>query len=168
MTVARRWIEGASHWLARLSVALIVGLSVLFIAALLLQVLFRYALNAPLTWTEELATLLFVWAVLLAAATAVRNSESLRLTFVEDALPEKPAQMLRRIQSLLTIGFGGFLIYDGWRLSRLVWSNTSAAIGYPSWVLYISVPVAGGLLVLHSVARLLDPDAGSVEQERAA
>lgn len=163
MTVARRWIVGASRRLARLSVALIVALTVLFIGALLLQVAFRYVLNAPLTWTEELATLLFVWAVLLAAATTVREGESLRLTFIEDALPGRPAQMLRRIQYLVIIGFGGFLIYDGWRLARLVWTNTSAAIGYPSWVLYLSVPVAGGLLALHAGARLLGDEPKPLE-----
>ena len=154
MTPAFRIIDRASFWLARLCSLAVVLMTVGFILALLLQVVFRYLLDAPLSWSEELATLLFVWAALLAAATAVRFNQNLRLTFLEDLLPGRPARMLGWLRHVLAAGFGAFLVRDGWRLAELVWTNTSAAIGYPMWMLYLSVPVTGGLLVLHSAACL--------------
>lgn len=156
-------IDRASHWLARISMLLVVAMTVAFIAALLLQVFYRYALNAPLTWSEELATLLFVWATLLAAATAIRTNDTLRLTFIEDALAPRRAAVLRAIQQVLVIVFGVILILNGWRLAQLVWSNTSAAMGYPGWMLYLAVPVTGALLILHAAARLVRPPALVVE-----
>lgn len=163
MTAVGGAIDRVSQWLARLSMLLVVAMTVAFVAALLLQVFYRYVLNAPLAWSEELATLLFVWATLLAAATAIRSGDTLRLTFVEDALPPRRAAMLRAVQQVLVIIFGLVLILNGWRLTQLVWSNTSAAMGYPGWMLYLAAPVTGALLILHAAARLVRPPAPLAE-----
>lgn len=163
MTAIAGLIDRASHWLARISMLLVVVMTVAFVAALLLQVFYRYVLNAPLAWSEELATLLFVWATLLAAATAIRSGDTLRLTFVEDALTPRRAALLRAVQQVLVIVFGLVLILNGWRLAQLVWTNTSAAMGYPGWMLYLVVPVTGALLILHAAARLVRPSAPVVE-----
>ena len=51
---------------------------------MLLQIGFRYALNAPLTWTEELARYLYVWACYLGAAVALRRRSHIAITLVAD------------------------------------------------------------------------------------
>ncbi len=166
MTLVALLIERVSFWLARATLPLVVGLTAVFVVSLLLQVLLRYAFNAPLAWTEELATLLFVWATLLAAASAVRSNDMIRLTFLEDALTPRMAGLLRRVLHLLTITFGAVLAWHGWRLADLVWSDRSAAIGYPSWVLYVAAPVTGAILIIHALAGLIarqvsEPDAST-------
>lgn len=157
-------LDRASFWLARMSAALVVTLATGFITALLLQVIFRYLLNAPLSWSEELSTFLFVWATLLSASYGVRTQEHLRLTFVLDLLDGRARKTLEVFIHVLVGGFGVFLIYNGWRLADLVWDNTSAAIGYPAGFLYSSVPVSGGLIALHvlaHIARMLTTSAGA-------
>ena len=59
MTTNFRMLDRASFWLARLASAAVIAMTAGFVVALLLQVTFRFALNAPLSWSEELATLLF-------------------------------------------------------------------------------------------------------------
>ncbi|TMV08277.1 TRAP transporter small permease [Arenibacterium halophilum] len=151
-------IDGASLWLARLSAVAVVLMAAGFIVALLAQVVFRYVLNIPLSWSEELATFLFVWSTLLAASYGVRRQEHLRLTFLQDVLPPTAGRALNGLCQALIAVFGLFLIKEGWRLAELVWTNTSAAIGYPVGYLYISVPIAGGMIALHAlgcIARLI-------------
>lgn len=152
MTTMVKTMDGASLWLARLSAALVVIATTGFIVALLAQVVFRYVLNLPLSWSEELATFLFVWATLLAASYGVRTQEHLRLTFLVDILPPRIGLGINVMSQILIALFGLFLIQHGWRLTDLVWSNTSAAMGYSLGYLYIAVPVAGGLIALHALA----------------
>lgn len=63
----------------------------LLVAAVLLAVLFaiarRYLLGAPLTWTDELSAVLFVWAVFWTAAFAVPIRDHVAFDLVLDTLP---------------------------------------------------------------------------------
>ena len=49
----------------------------------------RYVLHQPITWTDELASILFVWLAMLGAVIALRRGEHMQLTtFVKDVSPE--------------------------------------------------------------------------------
>ena len=49
----------------------------------------RYVLRQPITWTDELASILFVWLAMLGAVIALRRGEHMQLTtFVKDVSPE--------------------------------------------------------------------------------
>src|SRR4051812_50084653 len=50
------------------------------IAILFAGVVARYGLHRPLIWSDELASILFLWLAMLGAAGAFRRSEPLRLT----------------------------------------------------------------------------------------
>ncbi|MCR4264888.1 TRAP transporter small permease [Nitratireductor sp. ZSWI3] len=66
--------------------------------AFLLQVLFRYVLNLPVGWTNELSSMLWIWLVLFGAAFVVREEEEIRF----DLLYISAEPRLRRIMFLLS------------------------------------------------------------------
>src|SRR5215469_18416104 len=88
-------------WLVRLEHVL--GTSVEIPAAILVVaevvVLFagvvaRYVLHAPLIWSDELASILFLWLAMLGAAVAFRRSEHMRMTaLVANAGPRMQAYL---------------------------------------------------------------------------
>ena len=47
-----------------------------------LQVVFRYVLDDPLSWSEELARWLFVWCVYLGCAVLIGMKRHMRMEFV--------------------------------------------------------------------------------------
>ena len=53
------------------------------------QVFFRYVLNSPLAWTEELARIALIWLVFWGSAIAFRKNEHLTLTLFTQALGKK-------------------------------------------------------------------------------
>ncbi len=53
--------------------AAVVGLFFAMTVTVLIQVFFRFVLQSPLRWTEELARYLMIWLVLLASSIAMRN-----------------------------------------------------------------------------------------------
>ena len=57
------------------------------LGAVLLGVARRYLFGAPLSWTDELTAVLFVWAVFWTAAFAMPLSEHVAFDLVLDSLP---------------------------------------------------------------------------------
>lgn len=65
---------------------------VLFLAmtiTVIIQVFFRFVIQSPLRWTEELARYLMIWLVLMASAIAMRNRSHLQVDVLTSALPPK-------------------------------------------------------------------------------
>lgn len=55
---------------------------------LFMQVFFRYVLNAPLTWGEELARYLHVWIALMGIRFGLKYNAHLNIAFLFDRLPK--------------------------------------------------------------------------------
>ncbi|OWT63745.1 TRAP transporter large permease [Candidimonas nitroreducens] len=90
---------GAAPWVARLDrflghlIEIPVALLVLAEVVILFSGIFaRYVLNTPLIWSDELASLLFLWLAMLGAAVAFRRGEHMRMTaLVSKATPRTRA-----------------------------------------------------------------------------
>lgn len=54
------------------------------VVVVVLQVAMRYMFNAPTVWSEELATLMFVWFVLLGIPVALRHQEHIRVEIITE------------------------------------------------------------------------------------
>ena len=52
------------------------------IVILFAGVVARYGLRQPLIWSDELASILFLWLAMLGAAVAFRRSEHMRMTAI--------------------------------------------------------------------------------------
>src|ERR1700712_3396760 len=72
-------------WATEVPSAMLVCLE---IVVLLAGVISRYVFNAPLTWSDELASILFLWLAMLGAVVALRRGEHMRLTTLVQKMPE--------------------------------------------------------------------------------
>ncbi len=68
--------------LYRLSEAVLAAMLGLMFIAFLLQIAFRYLLNLPIGWTNEVSAILWIWLVLWGAAFVVREEEEIRFDLV--------------------------------------------------------------------------------------
>jgi len=59
----------------------------IMLACIALQVVMRYVFRQALSWSEELAILMFAWAALGGLALGVREGFHVRLTLLLDPLP---------------------------------------------------------------------------------
>lgn len=155
MIVAARLVEAVSRLAGRATVGVVIVMTVVMTVALVLQVLFRYLLGQALSWSEELALLMFTWTVLLAGSLGVREGFHVALTLLPDRLGAGGRRWLERLILLLVTGFGGYLAQSGWAFYDGTTGQLSAAVGYPIELLHASPMVSGGLVALHGAARLL-------------
>jgi TRAP-type C4-dicarboxylate transport system permease small subunit len=68
--------------LYRSAEAVLAAMLALMFAAFILQIVFRYLLNFPIGWTNELSVTLWIWLVLWGAAFVVREEEEIRFDLV--------------------------------------------------------------------------------------
>src|SRR3546814_2423014 len=90
--IEHKWIRPLDSFLGYL-IEIPVALLVIAEVVILFSGIFsRYVLNTPLIWSDELASLLFLWLAMLGAAVAFRRGEHMRMTaFVNRASPSTQA-----------------------------------------------------------------------------
>ena len=149
-------------WLGRVDAVL--GLLVEMPAALLVLadiiVLFsgvvaRYVLHSPLLWSDELASIMFLWLAMLGSVIALRRGEHMRMTaVVSKASPKRRALM----ELVATAASLSFLVMVAW--PSLEYALDERAITTPSLEISniwraAALPVGIALMGLFAILRLL-------------
>ncbi|WP_135211250.1 TRAP transporter small permease [Vitreimonas flagellata] len=164
MKTLARIASTISAWLAKIALALsCVGLLIL-VFCMLVQVVSRYMLAAPLAWTEELARFAMVWAGLLGATVAFhRRADPVLLR--RTSLPRwlrKPAQWLELIaltmlSTSIVAASPGFL--------TLAAARTTETLQAPAALVVSIVPISFSLMLVHALARALRLLSGEEEAD---
>ncbi|MEO8132813.1 MAG: TRAP transporter large permease subunit [Betaproteobacteria bacterium] len=117
----------------------------------LLQVFCRYVLNASLSWPEELAQWMFVWAVFVGAGLFAGHRGHIAIqTFSPRLAPPAAAMHAVIVDAFVALG-GVILLGEG--ISFVAKSTyVSPGLGWSFKFLYAAVPV-GGALTLACLAR---------------
>ncbi|BBK30775.1 TRAP-type C4-dicarboxylate transport system permease small subunit [Stella humosa] len=155
MTAIHGLLEALSRTAGRATIFLVIAMTVVMTVCLILQVLFRYALGQALSWSEELALLMFTWTVLLAGSLGVREGFHVALTLLPDRLGPGGQRWLERLILVLVTVFGFYLAVSGWEFYDGTTGQLSAAVGYPIELLHSAALVSGALVVLHGLTRLV-------------
>lgn len=151
-----RLISITSRLLGRLVAGVCIIIVYVMLGLLVTQVLMRYFLGAPPSWTEELAIILFAWLVLLYATVGLREGFHVAIETIPTgwgAVRRISAQLV----AVLVFGFGAVTLVSGMSYIARTSGQMTAALQMPIETLYLSVPVCGALLMLHAVALLTEP-----------
>lgn len=101
-------------WLGRRAEDVLAALMVAMFVAFMLQIVTRYLLNAPLSWTAEFSTLAWLWGVLWGAGLVLRDEEEIRFDVVYGMMPGG----MRRVADAIT-GTAVVLVF-AWSLPAMV------------------------------------------------
>jgi len=119
------------------------------------QVGFRYGLNEPLAWTEEVARHLMIWSALFGAAVAYRHKGHLGMDVLVLLLSKPWRRIVELILQALSIGFFGILVLHGIPLVERTMRQFSSAIRIPMGYIYASIPVGAALILLFALERMV-------------
>ena len=81
----------------------------------LLQIFFRYVLNRPLGWTEEVTVLCWVWVVLWSAAFLVPDEEEVRFDVVYSKVPPQFRRAFTIVSSIALVVLLALSVPATWR-----------------------------------------------------
>jgi TRAP-type C4-dicarboxylate transport system permease small subunit len=115
------------------------------------QVIWRFVLNNPFTWSEELARYLQVWLVLLTSSVCLREGSHLTVDYAIHNLPFKYKKALKLIVMLIIIFFLFIVIFFGIKMIIVTKYQVTPAMQLPIYLVYFSFPVAGLLMFLEAL-----------------
>ncbi|MCM3390179.1 TRAP transporter small permease [Ureibacillus chungkukjangi] len=128
---------------------------VLFGALVLLvtwQVFTRFVLNNPSAFSEELAKYCFVWLVLFGAAFVFGENGHMRIEFIQEAFPKKIKMVTQIFIELSIIFFSALvLLSGGMTITKLAWTQLSAALQIPVGYLYAAMPICGVFIIFYCI-----------------
>lgn len=118
------------------------------------QVILRKFFNRSLVWSEEVSLLLVVWMAFIAMAIGVAESLHISISLFFDMFPKKMRSWTIVANHLLVALSGGILAYYGALLVGHTTSSTLPTTKWPSFILYLMIPVAGVYIVYFSFLHL--------------
>jgi TRAP-type transport system small permease protein len=139
---------------AKLFIGALVGAIVVITLA---AVWWRYALNAPLAWPEQVSRIMFVWVTFVGAAVLYRE----RLHIAIDMFVLRLSKPLQRATAWLIEGvvliFNLVLFIYGLKLSLDTLDQTFGALDISPATFYFAAPVASGMMILYFLEELINP-----------
>jgi tripartite ATP-independent transporter DctM subunit len=124
------------------------------IVILFAGVVARYGLHRPLIWSDELASILFLWLAMLGAAVAFRRAEHMRMTAV--VASARPA-MRAYLDVVATCAALAFLLLIAWPAYEYAYEEsfiTTPALQIPNTWRAAALPVGICLMALFAFLRL--------------
>lgn len=148
--------DNVSRDLDRVTQWVCVVLILLMTIEVLIAVFFRYVLNAPIKWGEELARLIMVWAGLLGISIALKNGEHIGLEMLTNRLHGRSLYLVKLIVNLLIFVFLLVLFIWGIAICREAWASFMPGLQI-SWTWsHLAIPVTAAIQLVHIFTWLIE------------
>lgn len=102
-----RWLKGAANAIGG-------GLFLTLFIVFIIQITARFGFNKPLPWTDEAAVILYIWAILWAAATVVPEREHVVFDLLWNSVGYRTRQVMQIVGNLLIGGLALVALPASW------------------------------------------------------
>lgn len=157
-------VDQGDLWLEKMGSTVLTALFLVMTAVGFIQVIFRYFLELPLSWSEELIRYLFVWTTFLGAGVATGYGLHIEIDVLSFTLSKKPPdrreRILRAIRILATfltlifLGYYAYLASDFLGNIRRL-EQTSTAMDLNMLWPMSAILVGAIFMILHYCARII-------------
>jgi len=149
-------------WLARLDATLgrLVEVSAALLVVADICVLFwgvvaRFMLHRPLVWSDELASLLFLWLAMMGAVVALRRGEHMRMTALVSKANPRQRVLLEAVATSACLAFLSLVAWPAWEYAADERAITTSALEISNVWRAAALPVGIALMAVFAMLRLL-------------
>src|ERR1700761_2604749 len=146
-----RTVEGFFGRLVEIPAALLV---VAEIVTLFAGVVARYVVQQPLIWSDELASILFLWLAMLGAVVAFRRSEHMRMTAVVARAGPTLRAYLDVVATCAALAFQLLIVTPSYQYAYEESFITTPALQISNSWRAAALPVGIGLMMVFALLRL--------------
>lgn len=134
--------------------------------AVLTGVFYRYVLDKPLSWPEEISRYLMIWGASLAISLGIKADEHVGLTVIMDRLKSRAARLaLQSLIYLVVLVFQAVMLVYALRMVQDAKFMQTLALGITMTLPYLAIPTAMALgmvqLILVFILKAAGDDTGS-------
>ena len=154
-TAARGWlarIESALGWCVEVPAAVLV---VADIVVLLAGVVARFVLHNPLVWSDELASILFLWLAMFGSVVALRRGEHMRMTAIVARLGPGGRALMEAVATSACLAFLALVLWPAWQHAASEGDITTPALEISNLWREIALPIGIALMGAFAILRLL-------------
>jgi len=124
------------------------GLFLTLFIVFVIQVTARFAFNKPMAWTDEAAVILYVWAILWAAAFVVPEREHVVFDLVWNSVSRRARQVMQIVGNLMIGGLALCGIPASWDYVHFMAREGTPVLGLSfMWVFLPFVLLLAALVV---------------------
>jgi len=146
-----RHAERALQLAAEVPAAILVLVEIL---VLFTGVCARYVFHAPIIWTDELASILFLWLAMLGSVIALQRGEHMRLTAVVSGLGPTGRARAEALASAAVAVFLAMMLPSAYDYAADEWFIQTPALDVHNTFRVAAIPVGGALMVVTALLRL--------------
>ncbi|SDK01845.1 TRAP transporter small permease [Natronincola ferrireducens] len=121
------------------------------VCLVIVNVILRYIFNIGLYWSEEVATICFVWSVFIGAAACYKRKMHIGIDFLIKLVPEKIQDLINLVVHSLLIIINGYIAYLSIIFIRASYIKPTAVLGISSAYVSSSLLVGFGLMTMYSI-----------------
>lgn len=119
-----------------------------------LQILSRFVIKKPISWSEELLTYSFIWVSFLGAAFALSKNKHFEVDLFTSKLSPNIRRIILIFIKILMIIFTILMIKDGYRFASINRFQTMSVMPFTMFWPCIVVPVSGFFMFIHLLTDL--------------
>ncbi len=177
-TAGRSWanaVTAASQAVMRVEKS-VAGLLMLVLLAIILANVVTRFLRIPLYWVDEAAVFAMIWLGFIGASVMTRLRIDFAVTLIADQMAPRNVARLKAVASALSLIFGIGLLVMCWRWMdplgiaaegfdarayaaksfNFLYTEHTQTLEWPSWVVYLVLPLFALTMTLHLAANLLE------------
>jgi TRAP-type C4-dicarboxylate transport system permease small subunit len=119
-------------------------------------VVFRFVVNEPLHWSDEVAIFSVVWITFVGGSMGIKSREASSITFAMDRLTGFKRQVLLGIGLAVVVVFTGYLLFvsASWIKDPQILMERSSSTGIPMVYPYLCIPIGFACMTIHTLAQL--------------
>jgi TRAP-type C4-dicarboxylate transport system permease small subunit len=141
----------------RIVKAILGAIMAIIVLITLAAVWWRYVINAPIAWTEQVSNMLFVWTVFRGSAVLYREKLHIGVDMFVNMLPQRFSGLAFWFIEICNLIFIVTLFIYGLKLSIDVIPQTYGALDITPAVYYFAAPVSCALMILYFIEKIVDP-----------
>lgn len=149
MKKLKQMIDKAVEWFS-------IALVIVMVLLVLWQIIARYLLNSPSSFSEALTRYLFVWLVLITSTYAFGSRDHMYISALNDRLRGKTRTVVNILIEILTILFAAcVMVFGGSIITRMQIVSLDSSLHIPMGVVYAVIPVCGVITVFYCICNIL-------------
>lgn len=121
------------------------------ISLVTINVFSRYLFNYSISWTEEVATICFVWSVFIGASATYKNKLDMGIDFFVAKVPKRYELVVSITTRCLLLLITGYLFVMSIVFTHIAWDKPTAVLGVSSGVYNCALVMSFGLTSFYTL-----------------
>ena len=153
-TAPTGFIQTVEHWVLKLVEFLAATALAAEIVVLASGVFARYVMHAPLVWSDELASILFLWLAMLGSILAFQRNQHMRMTALVDTAGPALRASFEVVALVASLVFLLVIFPETASFAHEEGAVVTPALEIPGVIRAAALPLGIGLMLFFAVARL--------------